>query len=53
MLASDFPLDEAIAAGINPAAKVKISDAKTTGYLAEHRALMAARSARNSQQKLS
>jgi len=52
MLASDFSLEEAIAAGINPTAKIKISDAKTTGYLAEHRALMAARSARKSQQEL-
>jgi len=48
MLASDFPIDEAIAAGINPVAKINISDAKATEYLAEHRALMAARSARNS-----
>lgn len=31
MLASDFPPDEAIAAGVDPAAKIKISDAKTAG----------------------
>jgi hypothetical protein len=49
-LAPDFPLSEAIAAGVDPAAKIQISDLKTAKYLAEHRALMAARSARSSQQ---
>ena len=46
ILASDFPVSEAEAAGINPAAKIEISETKTAGYLAEHRSLMAARSTR-------
>ena len=47
ILASDFPASEAEAAGINPAAKIEILEAKTAGYLAQHRSLMAARSARD------
>jgi len=46
VLAPDFPVSEAVAAGIDPAATINIADPKTRGYLAEHRTLMAARAMR-------
>ncbi|WP_324806377.1 HNH endonuclease signature motif containing protein [Sphingomonas sp. LY29] len=45
-LASDFSAEEAEAAGIDPNARIEITDSSTRNYLAEHRALMAARSER-------
>lgn len=47
MLASDFSESEAVAAGINPTAKIEIVNPSTKAYLAEHRSLMAIRSARS------
>lgn len=47
VLATDFSADEAATAGINPTAKIEITNPRTRGYLAEHRAMMAARSARH------
>ncbi len=45
-LAPDFSPAAASAAGINPLAKLAKLSAATKGYLAEHRALLAARAAR-------
>ncbi|HTI02610.1 MAG TPA: HNH endonuclease signature motif containing protein [Acidisoma sp.] len=47
MLAQDFSTEEAATAGIDSTARIKIKDPKTASYLAEHRALMAARSTRS------
>ena len=47
VLAPDFPAGDAAAAGIDPTARIKITDHRTQGYLAEHRALMTARSTRS------
>jgi hypothetical protein len=47
ILAADFTANEAAAAGIDPCAKIDIADPNTQRYLAEHRALMAARSRRH------
>ena len=46
VLAPDFSENEAAAAGLDPSAKIEVPDARTAGYLAEHRSLMAARSTR-------
>ena len=46
MLSPDFPASDAAAAGIDPAARIEITDPQTRSYLAEHRVMMAARAAR-------
>jgi putative restriction endonuclease len=46
VLAPDFTESDAMAAGINPSAKIYITDPDTRSYLAEHRTLMATRAAR-------
>jgi hypothetical protein len=46
VLAADFSPAAAIAAGISPAAKLRSTGEAARGYLAAHRALLAARVAR-------
>ena len=46
VFAPDFPTSDAVAAGIDPAIRIEIIDPQTRSFLAEHRAMMAARAMR-------